>query len=428
MARISMPFGTAALDIQIADEALGQVVSPLDAAPLPNLDSAIEDALANPIGTPTLEEIVRAGDHVAIVIDDITRETPTALILPHVLTRLERARVARENIRIVIALGTHRVMTAEEVRVKVGDAIAREYEIVNVSCWDETQMVYRGVSANGIPASLLRVVAEADVRIGIGSILPHTDAGFGGGAKIILPGVCSGKTVDAFHARCAAITTNQLGIVESVIRHDLEDFVADRVGLDFIFNVILTRDAQVYRCVAGHFIHAHRAGVKHAQEVYGVRVPKQYPLVIANAHPFEIDLWQSSKALWAGEPVVQDGGTLVLVSPCHEGVGVHSHFADYMGRDPDTLQAELDDGRAADPNACAGGIQIGRMKKRIRFGVVSPGLSRRDTTRMDFAYYDSVEDAIRLNRYDSRDAGEVALLTHGGFTIPLVPHKLPMVD
>lgn len=420
MAQITLPFGNGELVVTIEDKVLGEVVSPRAVQAVPDLAAAIEQALEQPIGTRRLEEIVNPRQRVAIVIDDITRETPTARILPHILARILRARVARSNIRIVIALGTHRVLTDDEVRFKVGEDIAREFGIVNVSCRDETQMVYRGVSANGIPARVNRAVAEADVRIGIGSILPHTDAGFGGGAKIILPGVCSEKTVDAFHARCAAFTTNQLGIVESAIRRDLEEFVADRVGLDFIFNVILTREGDVYQCVAGHYREAHRAGVRFAQHVYGARVAKQYPLVIANAHPFEIDLWQSSKGLWAGEPMVRNGGTLLLVTPCPEGIGVHPRFADYMRQGPDALQAELDEGRAEDPNASAGAIQIGRMKRRIRFGVISPGLSRHDAARMDFLYYDSIADAIRSTLPDTAEAGAVGLLTHGGFTIPLV--------
>jgi nickel-dependent lactate racemase len=152
--------------------------------------------------------------------------------------------------------------------------------------------VYMGTSSRGIPAWIHRDVARADIRIGIGMIMPHLDAGYGGGAKIVLPGVCSQTTVEAFHCQMAAIATNQLGIENAALRLDLERFVNECVGLDFILNVILDRRGNLYRCVAGDAVAAHRAGIRFARRVYGVPVKERYPLVIANAYPHQVDLWQ----------------------------------------------------------------------------------------------------------------------------------------
>ena len=413
MPDLRLPFGHDFLSIHLPDESLGEVVSPRPVRAAPDLDGEIRAALDHPLGTPRLEDIARPGQRVAVLLDDITRETPTARLLPPVLERLLRAGVARRDIRLVLALGTHRPMTEAEIAHKTGPA-ARDFEVVNDSCWDESKFVYMGESSNGIPAWVHRAVAEADVRVGLGSIAPHSDAGFSGGAKIVLPGVCSGRTVDVLHARCAALTQNVLGVVDGPIRRDLEQFVAERAELHFILNVVLTPNSEVYRCVAGHYLQAHRAGVEFAREVYGVPVARRYPLVIANSHPCEIDIWQSSKALWTGEPLVSDGGTLVLVTPCPEGINIHPLYADYMNRDPDDLQAELDAGSAADPNAAAGAIPVGRMKRRIQLSLVSPGLSRADAARMGFAYYDTVEQAVAAGR------DRVAVITHAGVTIPLV--------
>jgi nickel-dependent lactate racemase len=167
-------------------------------------------------------------------------------------------------------------------------------------------------------------------------------------------------------------------------------------------------------------VQAHRAGVKFARQVYGVPVQRRYPLVIANSYPSDIDLWQSSKGLWSGEGLVEDGGALLLVTPCPEGINVHPLYADYMNRDPDELQRELDAGQAADPNACAGAIQIGRMKRRIRFGLVSTGLSRDDAARMGFAYYDTIADAIEAESRRAENGFAIGVMTHGGVTLPLL--------
>lgn len=421
MTQIEIPFGRGTLRVNVPDGVLGEVVSPERIEPAADPDGAIETALTQPIGSPTLERIVHAGQKVAVIVDDNTRETPVRQMLPPVLERLTAVGARREDISLVMALGTHRPMTRGEITAKVGPTCAREFEIVNVPCWDQSHSVYLGTSSNGIPGWVNRVVAAADLRVGIGSIVPHPDTGYSGGAKIILPGVCSNRTVNVFHARGAMIRSNMLGVVESPMRRDLEQFVGERVGLDFILNTILTQDGDLYQCVAGHFVYAHRAGVSIARQVYGVSVARRYPLVIANAFPSQLDLWQSSKGLWTGEPIVCDGGTLILLTSCEEGNSIHPLFADYLGRDPDILQDELDAGRAEDPNACAPAIQVGRMRRRIKFGLVSPGLSRAEAARMDFAYYDSVEEAIAAELAGSTGSdASVGVLTHGGFTIPLV--------
>ena len=419
MTTITLPFGESLLKIEVPKGMFGEVVSPRLIEEVADPEVVIHEALDQPIGTAPLEQIVRPGQRVAVVIDDITRETPTHLMLPPLLERLTSVGVPRTDIKLVVALGTHRPMTAVEIEKKTGAAIAHEYEIVNVPSTDTSKFVYLGMASNNIPAWINRIVAEADVRIGVGSIIPHCDAGFGGGAKIILPGVCNDQTVDIFHAR-GVRHGNKVGLVENPLRHDLEHFVGERIGLEFILNAIPTRDGELYKCVAGHFLQAHRAGVGLAQDVFGVPVSRRYPLVISNSFPAEYDLWQCTKGVYGGEPMVSNGGTLILLSHCKEGITVHPHYADYMGNDPDELQAELDAGRVDDPNACAAGIRVSRIKQRINIGLVSPGLSWADAARMGIAYYDSVEQAISAEIDVSQDDAKVAVLTHGGFTIPVL--------
>lgn len=420
MTQIKLPYGNGVLPINIPEPFLGEVVSPHCVMAASDPEEVIQTALAKPIGTPPLEQLVKKGQRVSVIIDDITRESPTCLMLPPLLERLLAAGVSRDDISIVIALGTHRPLTETEIIKKTGAAIANEFEIVNIPSRDESQMVYMGMSSNNIPAWVNRAVATADVRIGLGMIAPHMSAGYGGGAKIVLPGVCSSKTVDTFHSREADITVNQLGSLNSPIRTDLEQFVGERVGLDFIVNVILTRENDLYQCVAGHFIEAHRTGVRYTQDVYGVTVAKRYPLVIANAYPGQIDLWQSTKAIWCGEMMTADGGTLVLVTESREGTSVYPFFLHYVGRDPDELKQELDAGEVQDPKAAATAICIGRMKRRIKFALVSSGLNQKDANAMGFKYYETVKEAIAGELKGPDNNSAIGVLTHGGVTLPLL--------
>ncbi len=280
-------------------------------------------------------------------------------------------------------------------------------------------MRWIGESSNGIPAEVNRWVVDADLRIGIGAIAPHMDTGFSGGGKIVLPGVCSCRSVDAFHARSAAVPGNQLGNPEAPTRLRMEAFVREQIPLDFILNAIVHPDGGVYQCVAGHFIHAQRKGVEFAQQLYGVNVKKRYPLVVANAYPFEIDFWQSTKAFWSGERMASDNGLVVMVSPCPEGTATHPLWAEYLEWETGDLKKLLESGAAEDPNACAFAIMFGQMRKRVRFGVITPTISRQSVRKMGLVHFDSIEQAVAASvATEMRNA--VAVVTHGGVTVPMV--------
>ena len=426
MATVKLPYGSGWLTFEIPDDSLGEVVSPRRIATAFGTDAVIRHALDHPVGTPLLPEIIRPGHKVAVIIDDVSRETPTAQLLPPLVEVLTRAGVETTHVSIIIALGTHRPMTETEIAVKVGPEILKTYRVFNTPCEDGRNTVYLGTSSNGIPAWIHRTVAEADIRIGVGMISPHMDTGFSGGAKIILPGVCSPQTVDAFHARQASLSGNQLGVVDAPMRHDLETFVGDRVGLDFILNAVLNRDGNLYRCVAGHYIQAHRRGVEFAREVYGVPVARRYPLVISNAFPAQIDLWQSTKGIASGELMTLDRGTLILVTHCREGNSTHPLFADYLGQTPDQLLGELEAGNAQDPLACALAVPISRVRERIKICLVSSGLSASDVNRIGFTYYKTIGKAIATELRGCGNEPQVGVLTHGGVTLPLIRSSQPV--
>ncbi len=421
MANIRFPYGDETLEFEIADRYIGTIVTPRSIVSASKPEDLVLDALHHPIGAPVLSRTVRPGQKVAVIVDDVSRETPAYLILPHIMDQLHAGGVKREDIRIVFALGTHRPMTRAEIVSKIGEEAARTYSIVNVSCTDETELKYMGTSSSGIPAFVNRTVSEADVRISIGMITPHMDAGFSGGAKIILPGVCGERTVEAFHSREADLGGNQLGLEDAALRLDLEALVMERVGLDFIFNAVVDSKGALYRCVAGHVIQAHRAGVVIAREVYGTPVPRRYPLVVSNAFPNDIDLWQSTKGIASGELMTEDGGTLILVTRCPEGNDTHPLYPEYIGSDPSELIRRLNDGKAEDRVACGSALPICRVRMRINVAVVSSGLSKEIATRMQFAYYGSIEAALteELARCGGAE-GCVGVLTHGGVSLPLI--------
>jgi nickel-dependent lactate racemase len=402
---------------------LGELVSPGSLPHPKNADVLVRSALASPIGSMPLEQIAHAGQKAAVLVDDHTRKTPVRHILPQVLRSLHSAGLTEADIAIVIAPGSHRMMTSAEINAKLGVEIANRYQISNIPASAGGERVYVG-DFGSAPAWIDRVVAEADLRIGIGMITPHMDTGYSGGAKILLPGVCGDRTIDAFHARSVDFPGNPLGGIAAPLRLELERFVTDHVPLDFIVNVIPLPDDEIFQCAAGHPIAAHRWGAAYSRQVYGVKVKRRYPIVVAACYPYEHDLWQSMKGLWCGDLLTADGGTLILLTQASERYGGYSDLPACISTDPDELRRSLAAGNSAHPKEAATGIMVGRMKRRIRIALVSSGLTSDDAYVMGMSYHDSVEDAIddamgRLPR--SIRPKSVGFLSQAGILLPLLP-------
>lgn len=421
--RIDLPYGSGSRTVTLPSAWVGEIARPRPVAPASDPAAVIAAALNNPIGSPPLAQLVRSGNRVAVLVDDHTRHTPVRQMLPPVLQELHAAGVAAGDIRIVIALGTHRPMTDAEMVAKLGADILGSYRVVNVPSTDERAMVFFGTSSSGIPVWVNRAVAEADVRIGLGAIVPHLEAGFTGGAKIVLPGVCGSRTVDAFHSLSVFIPENQLGNVETPLRRRLEEFVSERVPLHFILNVVTTLEGAVYRCVAGDCIAAHRTGVEHARVVFGVPIQRRYPVVVADSYPYDIDWWQSAKGVWAGDWMTADGGTLVIVTAAPEGNSNYPLVPAYTGRDPEQVREEIRTGQAPDPKQASAGGMFGNLRRRIDFMLASDGLTQADADAMRMPFYASVEQAVAeavLRLPESARAESIGILPHAGTVLPIL--------
>ena len=423
MATINLPYGKETLSISLPDRWLGHVAVPRPVRSTGDAEGIIRQVLHQPIGSPRLSELVRRGQRIAVVVDDFTRKTPVARFLSLVLDELKSAGVREADTTIVVALGTHRPMTAAEIKAKVGERIAGSMQIVNTPSHVEEQMTFLGTSSNGIPAWVNRTVAEADVRIGLGMITPHSDAGFSGGSKIILPGVCSSLTVNAFHAATAYHGETQLGQVDSVIRRDLEEFVAEKAPLAFIVNVIFTLQGEIAQCVAGHPVHAHRKGVSYAMDVFGVLIPHKYPVVVANSSPYDVDLWQSTKGAFCGGQVTANGGSLILVTAASEGNSNYPRFPSYLGAGPDLLKRQLAEGKYSDATLASESVKLWQLRRRANLVMVSDGLTDRDFATMGIKNLPTVEAAVEeaVGRLPpSQRNRSVCVIPQAGVVLPVL--------
>lgn len=352
-----------------------EILLPVHTPVMPPQD-IIRHALDAPIGTPQLAEIIKPGQSICIICDDITRPTPAELILDELLPRLHSIGVQREDIFILFALGSHRPMTGEEIEKKIGRKYADAYRVLQSEFSDPSSSKEMGKSASGNPVLINRAAAEADIRIGIGNIVPHNTLGWSGGGKILFPGIADESTVAEFHMQAALHEARVFGVPDNPIRLEIENWAKD-IGLHFIVNTVLSRDGIVLGCVAGHYVAAHRAGVEKAKLVYGVKVAEQADVVITDMEPYSFDFWQGTKGLNAANLIVKDGGTVIIAGPCGEGVGPHPEYLDFMGMrgksSPDTM--DLSD---KDPLAVSVGYMIGKLMARFHTCAYTQGLTGKE--------------------------------------------------
>jgi lactate racemase len=382
----------------------------------------VANALANPVGSPRLSEMAAPGQRVTILVDDYTRMTPAAIIVPQILDELFAAGVSKADIRMLISLGTHRPMTEAEMVKKLGADIVRKYKVANHTWSDRSKLVSYGRTSLGIDVEVNRIVQETDLLIGTGHIVPHRVAGYSGGAKIVQPGICGAVTTGQTHWLSALRSGKEiLGVADNPVR-DAIDSVAEQVGLKFIVNAIQDAEARVVGAVSGSPIPAHKAGCLASERVFAATMPDEADIVVIESYPSDFDLWQAAKAIYASELALKPGGTIVLLAHCPEGVaGQHGEVQrlGYLG--VNRVKEMVDSGELTDLTAAAHIAHVGRPTQDIgRCIMVSQCLSPEEVRHINFDWAVSPDQALQMAFDRNGRNASVAVLKHGSELLPVV--------
>jgi nickel-dependent lactate racemase len=379
-------------------------------------------AIAHPIGTPPLRDLAAGRKRVLIVTDDISRPTPVHLVLPPVLDALRAAGVADRAIEFMMALGTHRHMTRGEMTRKLGPSVVETYRAHNHDWNDPDACTYLGKTEQGVEVWINKKVAEADLVIGIGRIMPIDICGFTGGGKILIPGVCGKVTNDEMHwNRIDLDDADIIGKRDNPVRASI-DALARKAGLGFIVNCVMDVHQRATHVVAGDMVEAHRRGCELAMEMHAVRIPEQADIVIADSFPFDIEFWQANKALDQAALAVRDGGVLILVTPCYEGFSAtHSEILEFGYPPIDEIKTLVKSGRIVSKVVGVHMAQVSRVARhRAHVILVTWGIARKDVEKAGLGYAETPQAALdaafeRLGR----EAG-VAILKGAGEMLPVV--------
>ena len=296
-----------------------------DAPPLS--DAGIRKAFASPVGIRTIKELARGKKEVAILFDDLSRPTPSAMLIPYILEELAAAGIADDNIRFIAAIGAHGTMNGIDFRKKLGDDVMSRFLFYNHNPYENCTPL--GVSKYGTPIEVNSEFMACDLKIGIGAIVPHP-YGFGGGCKIILPGVASMQTIASNHNRLVFDPSVAIGkLRENVILEDIIE-AARMAKLDVKVDAIVNLKREVTALFVGDPVEEHKAGVEVAKEHYATDMVRDADVVVANC-------FSKANEMLLAPPVVSPllaengGGDMVLVVVTPEGQ-IHHYFDRSFGK------------------------------------------------------------------------------------------------
>jgi len=420
MAEIVIFFDGKPLPVRIQDRNLAEVLSPREAKPVPSLDLEIDRALSHPFGMETLGKQLKKTDKVLILSDDNTRTTPCHRIIPALLSRLNAAGIPDSRISCILALGTHRYMSPEEIQEKVGRDVCRRIRVFNHEWRNPEALVDLGHSGRGTPIEVNKAVLDAEVLIGIGAVVPHHIPGFSGSSKIVQPGICGAKTTAETHLlACSGGGDSFLGLEDNPVRRDMED-MADRVNLRYIFNVVLNSEGGVVGAFYGERQAVFKEAVGLARDIYGVDYHETPDIVIANSYPCDLDFWQSHKSMYPAQRMIRERGTIIICTPAPEGVSpVHTELLDFTHWGSEKIKAAYRQGKLTNGVATALATAWAMVREKADIITFSPGISPGDKEKLGHTHAPNLEwalsEALRRQGPDAR----ITVLTHAPDTLPL---------
>jgi len=420
--RVNIRYDENTLGVDIPRKNFLYAIGPKDVAIIKNEEEYIRRCLKNPISCPPLSDQLKPGMKVVILVDDLTRPTPKNRILLILLDELNSIGISDKDISAIIALGTHRYMSDEEIIQDCGREATNRIEIVNHEWKDKNNLVNLGSTKKGTPVIINKRALGADYVIGIGSIAPHEQAGFSGGAKIVQPGICSWETTGYTHMM-AAEEDDYLGIAGKIannVRLEIEE-VARKAGLNFIINVVIDRYKNLVEVVAGDPVAAQRRGINRSAEIYIREIPEQADIVIVSSHPADIDYWQGAKPLSYAQRGVKERGTVILVGSFPDGVAnPHPDMERYATRPYKEIKRLIKDGKIEDL-VCAAGLALHvLMLERSQVICVSDGMSINQKENLGFKHAENIPHALKMAFEEQGKDVKVGVIDYGGDVLPRV--------
>ncbi len=350
MSEIELGYGPGSLRFAF-DEERYRVLGANTAADHPLSDFEIGEALDAPIGSPALEEIVSAGESVLITVSDATRATASAQVVNLLVRRLIQGGISPGDIAAIFATGIHRPVTHAEKLSLLTPFIVQRIRTIDHDAYDSRPLEL-GMMAGGEPMEVNPALREFDLVIITGAVGFHYFAGFTGGRKSICPGLASAKTIAATHrlvldyergGRRPGVGT---GLLTGNAVHEACDFVAEQVSPAFNISTVVDEQGRAVRVYAGHWRASHRLACDEYLQQHRIELEAKRDLVVASCggFPWDINLIQAHKSLEMAAQACHEGGTIVLLAQCKDGLGRSDFLKWFAARNSGELEARLREG------------------------------------------------------------------------------------
>ncbi|MGC9467588.1 MAG: nickel-dependent lactate racemase [Anaerolineae bacterium] len=421
--RVKLAYGREGLWITLPESRSITIIESQYVAGLEDEQAALRAALASPVGTRSLTDLVDRGDSVAVVFSDITRPMPNDRVLPPLLEVLEAAGVSKDRTLLINALGTHRPQSREELVRMLGAEVVASNPIIQHDAWDDENLVDVACNTAGRRVRVNRAYVEADVRILTGFVEPHFFAGVSGGPKAVLPGIADIESILDNHS---AHLLSHPGATWAVtdgnpLWEEIRD-VALATQPTFILNVTLNRDREVTGVFAGDMLTAHRAAVDFVREHAMQPVSAPFDIVITSnsGYPLDLNLYQAVKGMSAAAQIVKPGGDIIIAAECWDGIPDHGEY----GR----LLREADTPRDLLARIMAPGFRChdqweaqvqAQIQQRARVHVYADGLTDEELRDAMVIPCRSIEQRVAELLQDKTEA-RIAVLPEGPQTVPYV--------
>ena len=418
---VNLSYGRTGLWVSVPDERT-TIISPSHLPPVPDITTALTNAIRNPVGTQALRSAVKPNQTIAISVCDITRPMPSSTVLPVLLAEL--AHIPKQNIVILIATGTHRSNTYNELKDMLGASVVDTYNVVNHNAFDNSILENVGETPNGTPIVLNRRWVESDFRITTGFVEPHFFAGFSGGPKMVAPGLASFDTIMNLHnSDMIGNPKSTWGITEGNPIHDEIRQIAYQTKVDFSVDVTINRDRKITSVHAGELFAVHHDACKVAKAASMRPVDDPFDVVITSnsGYPLDLNLYQSVKGMSAASKIVKEGGTIICAAECRDGIPEHGEYGRILKlRDcPEDLLAMVRSEKYNQHDQWQVQIQS-QIQMKAKVYLKSSYLSESQTRSAHLEPVDVIEDVVAKALDRAGQHARLCVLPEGPQTIPFL--------
>ncbi|MFP6679613.1 MAG: nickel-dependent lactate racemase [Dehalococcoidia bacterium] len=417
--KVELAYGDGRLALDVPERRT-TVISPTFRPAIQEPQNAIRNALRSPLNTRPLKEIVDRGQKVVISVCDVTRAQPRQVMVQSILEELDPV-IKPTDVTILIATGTHRSNTEDEIRSMLGDEIVSACRVVNHVARNEDELVDLGMAGSGVAVKLNREWISADFRITTGFVEPHFFAGFSGGPKMIAPGLAGIDTVLTLHDAARIGHPNATwGVIDGNPIHEDVRAIARIIPPDFSMDVVLNSNQEVTGVYAGELFTMHAAASRQARLDSMQPVSHPFDMVITSnsGYPLDQNLYQAVKGMSAAARVVKNGGIIICASECRDGIPDHGSYAEILSSQPNpaSLIQMIETPGYAEPDQWQVQIQA-KIQMQAQVLVKADHLSRE---QLQAAHFEAIDD-IQSSLDGLNPGARICVLPEGPQTIPYLP-------